>query len=100
MSTTATGRDYVTEIYEGSREPPELQTLHKLPLAEPASSKNPGGQMPSGRTDEQYAERQRGPQPATAEQRAAQGRDPDGYWECRAQESDPGRGDKQLEAGG
>ena len=56
--------------------------------------------MPSGRTDEQYAERQRGPQPATAEQRAAQGRDPDGYWECRAQESDPGRGDKQLEAGG
>ena len=46
------------------------------------------------------AEPQRGPQQATAEQRAAQGRDPSGYWECRAQESDLGRDGKQLEAGG
>ena len=38
MSTS--GRDYVTE-YEGSREPPELQTLHKLPLAEPEKQQEP-----------------------------------------------------------
>ena len=45
--------------------------------------------MAIGRTGEQHEEAQRGPQPATAEQRAAQGRDPDGYWECRAQGSEP-----------
>ena len=95
---TTPGRDYVTE-YEGSRESPELQKLHKLPLAEPADSNNPGGLMPIGRTDEQYAERQQELQRDAAEQRAEQQRDPAGYWDRHAQESDLGRDDKELEAG-
>ena len=44
MSTS--GRDYVTE-YEGSREPPELQTLHKLPLAEPETARTQEDKCPS-----------------------------------------------------
>ena len=85
-------REYVTEIDEGRREPPELQVMHK-PMAE-----NSGGQMPIGRTDEQYAERQQELQRDAAEQRAEQQRDPAGWWERHAQESDLGRDDKELEA--
>ena len=55
--------------------------------------------MPIGRTDEQYAERQQEFQRDAAEQRAEQQRDPAGYWERHAQESDLGRDDKELEAG-
>lgn len=55
--------------------------------------------MPIGRTDEQYAERQQQLPHDIAERRAEQGRDPDGYWECRSQESDLGRDNKELEAG-
>ena len=55
--------------------------------------------MPIGRTDEQYADRQKDLKRDADQLREEQRRDPEGYWDRHSQESDLGGNDKELEAG-